>query len=358
MTLGKTSSLKRGRRFLLLVIMLFMLAVMFSVPSVVIADSYSPEFSRTTFIYNGSDQHIFIKNYQSAQGITWKIHYDDGGNEVEGEGFDINIGSNVCSGTVYVSALFDEESVIEEQTSFSIVKRNITLKPVDVKENFKGQAITPKDVQVVSGSLVNGHNIDKKNINLIGFNNVVGSVDSSIDKSSVKINYAGYSVTNNYNVSTIKGKLTLQKGKGNYGHDPGDEEGALAGPSKANPSNRGNSSNNNGNSNNTNTNTNTNGNTNTNTNSSDSGNSSAKTDSTDDTSLTPAHKNNDTVKEIDNNPVPLGVADTGLDESLMPIAAEANTTAGLAIFFAIFMVIAIISIHLIERWRRKRRTYQ
>ena len=404
MIFGKRYGHKNIWKFLLLV-MLFMLTALLvapsvTVPAITIADDSSPGMSEiagaddyvkkqcdsssgmseTAFTYDGMDKYISMESYISLTAITWTVTYDDGTVFTDSVNSSVNIGADVCSGTVRVNGEYiDENSTVENnviennvienntgkkifeaEAPFHISKRNITVKPVDVNETFKGQAITPTDIEIISGSLVNGHNIDKRSVVMIGFNNIIGNADSHVDQNSVRIYAAGANVTKNYDVGVTKGKLTLKKGKNYQGN--GDEKGSLAGPSTSKPPKEKSSSNNTDNTGNTGNTGNTEQNTDTGMNSNTSDGSTIPSPSSPPMAEPPAHVSptipDDIIADIPNDPVPMAPAIPDHDNNVIPSVTEANINAGLAIFFAIFMIISIIAIHLIERWRRKRKTYQ
>ncbi|MDR0853659.1 MAG: InlB B-repeat-containing protein [Clostridiales Family XIII bacterium] len=110
--------------------------------------------------------------------------------------------------TVYVKAThadtanYVNSAVISKTVTIS--KRAITVKPVDAEKVYDGSELTHADVELVSGTLVNGHNIDVSKATFTGSLTEVGTATGTV--SGVEISGGN---TGNYDIAYGEGTLTV-----------------------------------------------------------------------------------------------------------------------------------------------------
>jgi uncharacterized repeat protein (TIGR02543 family) len=110
--------------------------------------------------------------------------------------------------TVYIKATHTDtanyvnSAVISKTVTIS--KRAIAVKPVDAEKVYDGSELTHADVELVSGTLVNGHNIDVSKATFTGSLTEVGTATGTV--SGVEISGGN---TGNYDIAYDEGTLTV-----------------------------------------------------------------------------------------------------------------------------------------------------
>ena len=310
----------------------FLILSLFLVPATVRADS-SLRVGDTSFQYDGSEKYLKVINIpdKSAEDdVSWTL-IPEGMSSVTYTGSSISIGDTVTHGEYSVKI---NDTDFKAQGNYVIKQRPISIKPVDIREEFIGQTLIPDRIEYISGSLVSGHVLTTS---LSGTNNKIGEEKSRITEYSVS-DSQGKILTDNYSVSTFEGKLILTE-PFVVTTDP-ETQGVLGGGKTAKPKNQSSSS--------------------SSTistpksqavinNVENSENSLAEINAE---SQTPVETETDEQTILDNQ-TPLDSGQTEIKDNPIPLASEVNNTLGIALFVALFLIVAIIVIYFISRQRNK-----
>lgn len=214
----------------------------------------------------------------------------------------------------------------DESQPSDLTLKNITVKPVDIIEESQGQTIKANQICVISGSLDYGHIFDISEVIFTGELDKPGQVYSYIN-GSIKIfdTKTGTDVTTGYAITTNPGILKLTEPFVVTTDPPKGEiidgGGQMAGPVKSKKTS-----------------------------------TSERTGSVNSEAANPVQDPYDSpenVTAIKNNQTPKTSGLNSVSGNGLPGTAEANINAGTALFIAIFAILAIMVICIINHFNKK-----